>query len=228
MAVLEMLKRLAGRNRSGVEVTSAALEEISSEIAAARAELQAAESAFGARLLEAMANGSGEQVEAELEAKRRRVDRIQRAQAEVQARLRAAESAEESASLAVRWDAAEKSLRIRRLKLARVESLAKEFGRAVLEAEQAARAAWEALPVREVSTGTAVAQSISPHFADLSREVSRLLSLSTDGRLGGHVGSALWALRQEPGLVERAERLADEWRAMRPAELPEKTPPEAA
>lgn len=225
MAVIDMLKKLTGRSRGGVTEAEQALAGISAEIANVEASLAELEVRFGERLLEAMASGSAEKVEAELEAKQRLLSRLRRAQGEVLARLESVQEAAQGAELQKRWDAAEAALRGRRLALVKLETAAKDFGKAILAAEAASRQAWEALPVRHIDNGRAARQSITPHFADLSGEVLRLLALATDGRAGGFNGSALWALRQEPSLVERAEAMANEWRALRPEPA---TPPEAA
>lgn len=225
MAVIEMLKKLTGRSRGGVADAERALAEISAEIANVEAVLADLEAEFGERLLEAMASGSAERVEEALEVKRRLLSRLRRAQGEVLARLEAARSAAQGAELQERWDTVEAALRARRLALVKLETAAKDFGKAILAAEAASREAWEVLPVRYIDNGRAARQSITPHFADLSGEVPRLLALATDGRAGGISGSALWALRQEPSLVERAEAMANQWRALRPGTA---TPPEAA
>ncbi len=228
MAVIEMLKKLSSRKNGGPEALRGGLAEISLEIREAVAEMERIEAEFGERLLEALANGNPEEVEARRDQSRRRIERLKRAEAELQARLKAAQDAEDRDQLAQRWDEAEKALRARRLALVRLERLSKEFGKACLDAEAAALAAWEAMPMRHASPNAAATQSIQPHLIDLRGEVSRLLSLATEGRFGGFAGSALWTIQQQPSLVDRAEMLANEWRALRPRASRSDGPPEAA
>ncbi|GGA69097.1 hypothetical protein GCM10011521_04140 [Arenimonas soli] len=225
MSVVEMLKKVTGRSRSGVAEAEKALAEIHAEISAAKAEVSAASLDFGRRLLEAIANGSPEVVEADLVAKEKRLSRLERAKAEVESRIQAAQAATEAADLAQQWQAAEKALNARREALVQLEAASKVFGAALLAAEQAAREAWQALPVKEVPVGNVGSHRIPPQFTSLGGEIPRLLALATDGRVGGFVGSMLWTLRREVGLVERADQQAKDWLALR-GEPP--TPPEAA
>lgn len=225
MAVVEMLKKLTGRTKGSAGEAERALREICAEISAAQAELDAAKADFGPRLLEAMAHGSPEAVEADLATKERRLSRLERAKAEIEARIQTAQDAAGAADLAQRWELAEKALDARREALVRFEEASRAFGLALLAAEQAAREAWQALPVQEVQHTDLGRLRIPPQYTSLGGEIPRLLALATEGRVGGFSGSTLWSLRREPGLVERADRQAREWLALRGDQ---RTPPEAA
>ncbi|WP_227977701.1 hypothetical protein [Arenimonas daejeonensis] len=54
-----------------------------------------------------------------------------------------------------------------------------------------------------------------------------MLALATEGRAGGYRGSMLWDLKQQPGLVARADARAREWLRLRPASR-SPNPPAAA
>ncbi|WP_146908824.1 hypothetical protein [Arenimonas daejeonensis] len=148
MALITVLKRLAGISPNDVEAAATALREVEAELSAAVAAFDAANSSFGADLVAAMTAGKPEAVEANLEAKRKAVDRHTRAREAVAERLQRAQDAARADTLAERWDAAEKALQARREALVRLEQAAADFGAALVAAEVAARKAWDAMPVK--------------------------------------------------------------------------------
>ena len=218
MALVQALKRLAGIRPDDVEAAATALKAIEDELSSAAAEFSAAQTSFGARLVVAMGEGTAQSVEADLEAKRRHVERLTRAREAVAMRLQAAQEAAGAAELAKRWDVAEKALRAQRLALVRFQRAAHDVAAAMLAAEAAGLLAYRSIPVRG---------GVQPYLIDLSSELQRQLAMATDGRHGHHVGSLLDELKQQPSLIERAEANAARWLAMRP-EAVQVTPQDAA
>lgn len=216
--VIAILKRLAGTRPDDAQAAAAVLKAIKVELASAHAELSAATAEFGARLVEAMAEGRASAVEADLDAKRLQVARLERARDAVTLRLEAAQEAAGAAELAKRWDAAEKAMRAHRLALVRFQRQAQDLAAAMLAAESAAIAAYQSIPVRD---------GIRPFLMDLTWELKLQLALATEGKHGGFVRSSLPELQAHPPLIARAEAHAAEWLSKRPPQ-DQATPPEAA
>lgn len=218
MAVLEMLKRLAGKGPNDVEAAKSALREVEGALSEAKADFRDASDSFGADLVAAMATGKPEAVEARLDAKRRAVDRLARAVDAITARLEQAQKIVDAAELAERWDRAEQALQARRDAMVRFEQAARELGVLLADAEQSVRDAWAALPEKE---GV-------PPFLSLDGYISPLMSLATDGKAGGFVGSVLWDLRKQPGLLARVDADAAMRLSRRPARSDADAPPKDA
>ena len=219
MSVVTILKRLAGIRPDDVEGAATGLKAIEADLNSAIAEFSAAQRDFGERLVIAMGEGNAHEVELDLEAKRRKVERLTHAVEALTSRHMAAQAAAQGVELAKRWHIAEAALRERTEALVRFERAVTEAGKKLLEAEAAASRAWQAMPVKP---------SGGPHYLSLDSEVSALLSLATQGRAGGYRGSVLWDLQQRPGLVARAEANSREWLRAGEAHLEGSEPPPKA
>lgn len=139
-------------------------------------------------------------------------DMLASAQADVQRiRDRLAEVA-----TAQRWADLEKLLKARRAALATVEKHAQALGQAMVDAQAAAQAAFDVLPIKTLTSPGAVDNNLSAPYVRLDSEVALLMSLATDGKVGSLSGSMLWEQRQKPGLIQRADENAAEWLALRP------------
>lgn len=221
MSVIRTLKRLAGLGPSDVEAATTALSEVEGEFARAISEFESANASFGARLVEAMADGDPAKVEADLAAKSLRVERLRHARDAVAKRLQEAQEAAKGDEADRAWDRAAEALRKRQEALKAFDGAMRAAGDALLAAEGASEAAYQAIPQAHRSG----APDRGPAFTRLDAEALALMSMATDGRAGPFYGSRLWDIRQRPSLLARAAADEAKWLALRPSR---DEPPEAA
>lgn len=199
-------QRLARRGKDSQSDAAAALTDIENDLIAVQAALVDLEARYGERVVATHDEAAIEVIEAEIAGRRTDVARLAAAKAAVSARLDALRAASAKKSNAERWIAAAKALQARNQALDRFDAAVKVAAQAGLEAEAAARVAFEAMPIQELSGAR-----LTIAFGSLGRELDLLLSIHSDGRFGALADSSLWEYRQQPTLQQRATESAAWW-----------------
>lgn len=206
-------KRFSGRRRDDVQVVETILAELEGEIATVEAVLTRSRETYGAALISGEAK-EGDVIEQAMQEAEGMLHRLRVARDAVQMRLEEAKAATAKATLGERWALTSAALTRRQEAFVALEESAKAFGAAYRRAEEAATAAYEALPVRQRPAPGCAPVYLQPEYTDLRGEVGLLLSLATDGRWGGQTGSVLHELREQPTLTARSAAAAAEWLAL--------------
>ena len=211
---------ISARNtKNDLAATSANLLRANNELLDAEQALARAQLGYGERVLSAKDPDDLVLADAELASQVRHVERLRAARNALAAREAELKAKEDHRSLEQRWDEAEALLRKRDELIAKANRAAQALARAMVEAQDAAVQAYEAMPVRSL-----YGAPLSPEFAHLDKEIQVQLSVYSDGAAGSLDGSRLWEYRRSAQFLDRVAASTAHWLSVRPDGLADHSP----
>ena len=209
-ATANLFKNIFGAGPENLTELRAHKDSLFADLEAAQSVLLHAEASYGGAVLNAKSETELKTIETALATKRRDKDRLQAAATAVVARLERAEEREAARTLDEKWEACEHALRARGDALVKLDKIARDYGRAKIAAEDAAREAWRLLPVTSGASEGSSGFQLYADFASLDRNAADLITLYS-ARDDSPTNSHVWTLSQAPSLFELHQAAADTW-----------------
>lgn len=208
--MIEILRKLY-KSPDSVEALEATLAQLNADCDRATNDREAAERSYGDRLLTVKTPDDVERLDAKLKGLQSEEHRLHAARTAVSHRLDAALAARAERILQAQWDACKAALTRRGEAFAKLQQAANAYGKAFIEAEDAAREAWTLLPVRKIPASAAAAETdLTGDFCSLDVIGHRLLEVASH-RADGPCNSRVWEFQQGPTILQQHEAAASTW-----------------
>lgn len=148
--MIKLFKQLVGRETA--QELNDLLTLADASLLEATQRLQAENDRYGEALLEARSDADRDRAEKALATHRSNVSQLEAARNALERRLAEARELEAQTVLQHRWADCEEKLAARHAAFERVTQAAQDYARALVAAEQAAIAVWEATPIRQATS----------------------------------------------------------------------------